>query len=81
MAGKTYRFEFFMFFMFFTFLRFLGFNVMHCCTARYTRHKNTIEKKAYTEINSCSARPAYVERYKIRATPMNSNTEFDSKKS
>ena len=40
--------------------------------------KNT--KKAYTKINSCAA--LYVERYKIIATPMNSNkfTEFDMKK-
>jgi len=43
---------------------------------RYTGHKNTIKKKAYTKINSRTA------MLNVTATPMNSNKfiEFDMKK-
>ena len=58
MAGvvkkSSYVFRFFRFFkVILGFLRFLGFNVR--TVTRDTGQKNTIKKKAYTKINSCTA--------------------------
>ena len=53
--------------------------------ARVTQHTGYniwIKKKAYKKIRPSEVMHCYVERYKIIATPMNSNkfTEFDMKK-